>query len=111
MENISSEPSRKIILNLGLTYDTTPEQMQQAMGLLKAISDGSDNTEDKTIIAFDGFGDFALNIMFVYYIRSGADIPGTQTEINLAILSQFNQHSLEFAFPTQTLYNIEAASV
>ncbi len=108
VENISSEPSRKVVLNLGLTYDTKPEQMQQAMDLLRAINNGSENTEDKTIISFDGFGDFALNIMFAYYIRSTADIPSTQTEISMAILSQFNQNGLEFAFPTQTLYNIEA---
>ena len=30
------------------------------------------------------------------------------TEINLEILSQFNANGLEFASPTQTLYNIEA---
>jgi MscS family membrane protein len=108
VENISSEPSRKIVLNLGMTYDTTPEQMQQAMDLLKAINDGSENTEDKTIISFNGFGDFALNIMFAYYIRKSADIADTQTEINMAILTQFNDNGLEFAFPTQTLYNIEA---
>jgi MscS family membrane protein len=108
VENISSEPSRKIVLNLGMTYDTTPEQMQQAIDLLKTINDGSENTEDETIISFNGFGDFALNIKFAYYIRKSADIAGTQTEINMAILTQFNDNGLEFAFPTQTLYNIEA---
>ncbi len=108
VENISREPSRKIVLNLGLTYDTTPEKMQQAMDLLKAISDGSESTEEKTVIAFNGFGDFALNILFIYYIRPGADIAGTQTEINMAILTQFNDNGLEFAFPTQTLYNIQS---
>jgi MscS family membrane protein len=107
VENISREPSRKIVLNLGLTYDTTPQQMQRAMELLKEIGDDNPNTEEKTLIGFSGFGDFAMNILFIYYIRKGADILNTQTEINMAILTQFNENGLEFAFPTQTLYNIE----
>lgn len=106
VENISREPSRKITLNLGLTYDTAPDSMQLAMDLLKAICDSNVNTEEKSIIAFNAFGDFSLNILFIYYIRKGMDIATTQTEINMAILSQFNENNLEFAFPTQTLYNI-----
>ncbi len=62
---------------------------------------------EKTIISFNGFGDFALNIMFVYYIKSGCDVPAVQNELNMAILRQFNDKGLDFAFPTQTLYNIQ----
>lgn len=107
VENISVEPSRKIVLDLGMTYDTTPDQMQEAMDTLRAIGNANSNTEEKTVIAFNGFGDFAMNIMFVYYISKSADIAGTQTEINMAILKQFNDKKLEFAFPTQTLYNVQ----
>jgi len=107
VENISIEPSRKIVLDLGMTYDTSPNQMQEAMDTLKAINDANEHTEEKTVIAFNGFGDFAMNIMFVYYISKGSDIAVTQTEINMAILKQFNEKGLEFAFPTQTLYNVQ----
>ncbi len=105
VENISIEPSRKITLNLGLTYDTKPEQMQQAMDTLQAIIDNNSNTETKTIISFNGFGDFSLNISFIYYIRKGASVADTQTEINMAVLTEFNNKGLEFAFPTQTIYS------
>ncbi len=107
VENISREPSRKIILNLGLTYDTSAENMQLAMDLLKQINESNSNTDEKTIIAFNNFGDFALGIMFIYYILKESDIATTQTEINLEILRQFNANGLEFAFPTQTHYNID----
>ncbi len=106
VENVTREPSRKIVLNLGLTYDTTPDQMQKAMDILKEICDGSDATEDKSTIAFNAFGDFAMNILFIYYVRKGEDIADTQTETNMAILRRFNENGLEFAFPTQTIYNI-----
>jgi MscS family membrane protein len=110
VENITREPSRKIVLNLGLTYDTTPEKMQLAMELLKQIGEDNQNTEEKLVISFNGFGDFAMNIMFIYYIRPAADIPSTQTEINMEILRQFNENGLEFAFPTQTIYTIGASA-
>lgn len=110
VENVSREPSRKIVLNLGLTYDTTPEQMQAAMDTLKEINEANPHTEEKTVIAFNGFGDFAMNIMFIYYIRSGEAIADTQTEINMAILGRFNEQGLEFAFPTQTLYNVNTSN-
>lgn len=106
VENVSLEPSRKVILNLGLTYDTAPDKMQLAMDLLKQIGDSNKNTEEKLVISFNGFGDFAMNIMFIYYISKGADIANTQTEINMEILSQFNEKGLEFAFPTQTIYTL-----
>jgi len=108
VENVSREPSRKVVLNLGLTYDTKPEQMRQAMDILGEIAEAQDESlvGDKTAIGFNGFGDFAMNVLFVYYIAPGSDILGTQTSINTQILERFNAEGLEFAFPTQTIYTV-----
>ena len=38
VENISREPSRKIVLNLGLTYDTPPDGVSRAMEILREIT-------------------------------------------------------------------------
>ncbi len=104
VENISREPSRKITLNLGMTYDTTGPQLEQAMQLLKDIAAKHQSLEENVLVGFNNFGDFALGILFVYYIKKGEDILATQTEINLEILKQFNANGLEFAFPSQTIY-------
>ena len=109
VENVTWEPSRKVKLNLGLTYNTTAVQMRHAMDILQSISLENLHTEEGPSVAFNGFGDFALNILFIYYIKKRESIGGTQTEINMEILKQFNNAGLEFAFPTQTLYNIPAA--
>jgi len=105
VENVSLEPSRKVVSNLGLTYDTTPEQMKRAMEILQDIVAQNDSAEDKVLVSFNAFGDSAMNILFIYYIKSDADILGTQTHINMEILTRFTAEELEFAFPTQTLYN------
>jgi MscS family membrane protein len=103
VENVSLEPNRKIVLNLGLTYDTSAEQIKLAMKILKDIIDSNNDTEENALISFNSFGDFSLGILFIYYIKKGADILNTQTDINLAILTEFNKNKLEFAFPTQTI--------
>ena len=104
VENVSSEPSRKVVSNLGLTYDTTGKEMEKAMKILKDIAKKHKSLEEKVLVSFNAFGDFAMNILFVYYIKAGEDILQTQTDINTEILNQFNKNKLEFAFPTQTIY-------
>jgi MscS family membrane protein len=108
IENISSEPNRKVTLDLGLTYDTSAEQMQRAMDILQEIILSDEDLEDEAVTAFTAFNDFALNIRLIYYIRKEAPIFESQTKVNMAILKRFNEEKLEFAFPTQTIFaNIE----
>lgn len=105
VENVSVEPSRKVSLNLGLVYDTPAAKMEEAMELLKDIAKANPALEENTVIGFNNFGDFALGILFIYYIKSGEEILGTQTAINLAIMRKFEENGLEMAFPTQTIYS------
>lgn len=69
IENVSAEPSRKVKLELGLTYDTTPEQMQRAMDILVEIGKENKNVQDTCQAYFNNYGDFSLGILFVYYIK------------------------------------------
>ncbi len=112
VENVSMEETRKVVLNLGMIYDTTPAQMEQSMALLQTIADEHKELilEEDTKVGFNAFGDFALGIIFIYYIRKESDILETQTTINLEILKRFNENGLEFAFPTQTLHLENASS-
>ena len=107
IENISSEANRKVVLELGLSYDTTAESMERAMQLLRDINANEAGTEENCSVGFNAFGDFALGLLFVYFIRKDADILGTQTQINLSILKQFAEAGLEFPFPTQTLHVVQ----
>ena len=109
IENISSEPSRKVAVNLGLTYDMDEAMVKHAMEVLNQIvDDHKTNLEDNISVGFNQFGDFALNVVFVYRISKGSDILATQTSINLAILRRFADEGLELAFPTQTILNKNA---
>ena len=108
IENVSSEDSRKMVIDLGLTYDTTPENMEKAMQILKELAMANSNViKDNVVTAFTSFGDSAMIIRLVYYIKKGADIYGTMTEINMEILKQFSTAKLNFAFPSQTIYTVK----
>ncbi len=104
LTNITREPSRRIELNVGLTYSTTPEQMRQAMDILRNLPSSVAGIEDKVKVYFTSFGDFSLNITCWYYIKKDSDLFETQSAVNLQVLDEFNAHGLDFAFPTQTLY-------
>lgn len=107
--NVTSEPFRKIVTKLGLTYDMTPEQMDLAITLINQIATNevkNDNVTENFSIGFNNFGDFSLGIIFVYQIVDGKDILAVQTIINKEILSKFNENNLTMAFPTQTVYTI-----
>lgn len=104
IENVTAEEARKITLLLGLTYDTTPQAMQQAMDFLKQLPQQITTIKSDVTVAFTTYGDFSLGITFIYYIKRRADIFDTQTQVNLAILTKFNAMGWNFAFPTQTIY-------
>lgn len=105
--NISSEPMRRVVLNLGLTYDTPPEKMKEALEILKAlpskVKSVSSNPSD-VVAVFSGYDDSALTIMYIYYIEKLGDVLGVPSNMNLEILSSFNKAGIKFAFPTRTVY-------
>lgn len=104
--NVTGEPRRRVVLKLGLTYDTTPEKMKEAIDILKSIPSTINEIDSKELSAtFSDFSDSALIINFVYFIKkSSPDFMESTSRVNLEILTRFNEKGLSFAFPTQTLY-------
>ncbi|WP_418992768.1 mechanosensitive ion channel family protein [Alistipes sp.] len=104
--NITSEPMRRAMVKVGVTYDTSAEKMRQALELLRGlpaqVKDVSDKPSDITAY-FSAYADSALEITFYYYIEKQGDILGVTSAMNLAILAAFNGAGLQFAFPTRTV--------
>lgn len=107
VENVTLEPSRKVVNTLGLTYETSPDNMEKAITILNNIVNENPKVENDPLISFNTWGDFSMGILFIYYIKQPEDILSAQTEINMAILRQFNEAGLEFAYPTQMIYKKE----
>ena len=108
VENVSTGIGRRIVNTLGLTYDTTPEQMEKAIEILREITDANEGVDEDVKISFSSWGDFAMGIRFAFFVKPEAHFRNTENAVNLEILRRFNAEGLEFAYPTQTLYNITA---
>jgi len=103
--NISSEPMRRVVMKIGLTYDTTPEKMNKALSILQEMPSKIEFVSPKDLITnFSDFTDSALVITFIYFIENRGDIGKTTSNVNLEVLTAFNKAGLSFAFPSQTLY-------
>ncbi|MDB4648584.1 mechanosensitive ion channel family protein [Crocinitomicaceae bacterium] len=104
--NVTSQPALKIVLNLGLTYDTDEVGMQKGVDILRQIvADNSDILEEDCSAGFKDFGDFSLGILFIYYVKPEAHWLDSQNTISKEVLARFTAAGLDFAFPTQTLLN------
>lgn len=105
--NISSEPMRRVVLKLGLTYSTTSEKMKEALHILKDIPKRIENVSSRpsdAIAVFTEYADSALNIMYIYFIEKQGDILTVTSNVNMEILNSFNKANIDFAFPTRTVY-------
>jgi MscS family membrane protein len=104
--NISSAPKRKIVWELGVTYDTSVVKIKKAKEIIhKAIKDCKLCGKDPSVY-FDGFGDFSLGIKVVFFTtKSGwGDMMTAKDKVGLQIKADFEKAKIEFAFPTQTIH-------
>ncbi|MBQ9337135.1 MAG: mechanosensitive ion channel [Lentisphaeria bacterium] len=107
--NINQRGCIKHVMEIGLTYETSAEQMENAVRLLHGILDnfhGPDAPGQQPHIYFSGYGAYSLNLHIIVWLKTSsfAEEEKLLNELNLEILKQFNAAGLEFAFPTQTLY-------
>ncbi|MCP4648527.1 MAG: mechanosensitive ion channel [PVC group bacterium] len=105
VRNYKRMEKRRVVFQLGVTYQTTSAQMKEVPGIIKSIIESIEATTfDRA--HFSSYGDSSLNVEVVYYVLSPdyniyMDI---QQEINMKIMQEFEKKSIEFAYPTQTLY-------
>jgi small-conductance mechanosensitive channel len=105
LHNYKRMDRRRVVFQLGVTYQTSQQQLKEIPGIIKSVIE---NTPDATFdrAHFFSYGDFSLIFEVVYYVESRdynkyMDI---QQEINFAINEEFQKRGIEFAYPTQTLY-------
>jgi small-conductance mechanosensitive channel len=105
VRNLKRMESRRVLFTLGVTYETTFEKLKEIPDIIKNIILKLDEvTFDR--VHFSTYGDFSLNFEIVYYIadRDYNKYMDIQQEINFKIKEEFDKQSIEFAYPTQTLF-------
>ncbi len=105
VKNYRRMQMRRVVFELGATYDTPVDKMEKIPGIIKEIIDGIEETKFDRC-HFKSYGAFSLNIETVYYVNGNdyTKYMDIQQDINFKIKRAFEKEVIEFAFPTQTLY-------
>ncbi len=97
VQNLSLEPARKITKEIALSASTTGEQIDQAIAILKHLPADIKEVRQEVLAAFTGFSSSQLTLTFVYYIKRGKDLYGTQTTVNKYLLQKFSEQGIILA--------------
>ena len=108
VENFTRMPARKVKQVIGLTYSTTPDQIQQILEILRlsiAKTDGVDS-EHGVFVEFADFGASSLDLSVIYYVKhiDAANFAATKRRVNLVIMREVSTLGLSFAFPSTSIY-------
>lgn len=105
IHNFKRMNERRVVLALGVTYDTPADKLERIPGMVKTIVEAQDRARfDRA--HFRSFGPSALEFEVVYWALS-ADynvFMEVQQGVNFAVFRAFENEGIEFAYPSQTLY-------
>jgi MscS family membrane protein len=107
IDNFSQMPKRRIKLTVGVTYDTTPAQMRQAVAAIKQmLQEHPAIHQEFFLVNFTDFGVSSLDIMVYCFTTSTVwgEYLDAREDICLKIMEALAEIGLEIAFPSQTLY-------
>jgi len=105
LRNFGRMAERRVVFSIGVTYQTPRRKLERIPRLIREAIERQERTRfDRSHLK--EFGDFSINFESVYYVLAPdfnlhMDV---QQAINLRIHELFEEESIEFAYPTQTLY-------
>ncbi|MBD3179350.1 MAG: mechanosensitive ion channel [Candidatus Latescibacteria bacterium] len=104
LQNYGKMMDRRVIFQIGVTYDTPLEKLQNIQSIVKDIIDRTDKAEYERV-HFHSFGDFSLNYEIVYLVLSNDYLHymNVRHSVNMELVERFRDEGIEFAFPTQTI--------
>ncbi len=106
IQNANQRTSRLWQFTLGLTYDTTEEQIQRVtQDLTQLLQDQPTVQPNGVTVTLDKFNDYSLDILVRVYLTTlpYADYLKERHRLNLLIMQTVKNAGCEFAFPTTTV--------
>ncbi len=107
IDNWSCMPKRRVRMNVGVTYSTAPEDMEQLLAQIREIlKQDKEVDQDFYLVRFTDFGTHSLDILLYYFtvpITWDAHL-AVRERINLKIIQTVKQLGLSLALPTRHLH-------
>ncbi|MEM7154957.1 MAG: mechanosensitive ion channel family protein [Myxococcota bacterium] len=107
IQNWSRMQKRRIKLEVGLSYDTTSDQMRAAVQAIRDIIEGDDRFHhDFYLVNFHEMAESSLNVFCYFFTKTTnwAEYMQIRQEFLLAVMDATQKLGLEIAFPTRTLH-------
>jgi small-conductance mechanosensitive channel len=105
IRNYKRMGERRVVFSFGVTYQTPYAKLKMIPQMVQELIESHTDTRfDRA--HFKEFGNSALLFEVVYYVLTPDynEYMDIQQGINLALVKEFEQESIEFAYPTQTLF-------
>jgi len=113
VHNFKRMEGRRMTFGFGVTYQTTPEQLEAIPAKIKSIIGGIDDMRfDRA--HFKGFGESAYDFEVIYYVLTAEfnRYMDVQQTMDLAVVCWFEEVGISFSYPTRTLFiNREEANL
>lgn len=110
VRNFNEFEERRVVFNIGVTYDTAVEKLRQIPDIVRQEVEALEDARfDRA--HFFSFGDSALNFEIVYFVLTPdyTRYMDVQHGINMGIYERFAEKGIEFAFPTRMVYVAQEA--
>ncbi len=106
LDNLGARPVRRVKFNIGLTYNTSVENIKNIVDDIQKLIDDHPMTNQDGRVRFLNFGASSLDIMVLYYVDSPdwEVLIDAQQKINFQIIDIVNKYKCEFAFPSTSVY-------
>jgi len=115
LDNLGERPVRRVKFSVGLTYETSVEQIKKIVDDIQTMIDGHPRTTNEegkkskdqvARVRFEEFGSSSLDVLVLYYVNSPKwdDLIDVRQEINYKIMEIVKKHNSDFAFPSTTVY-------
>ncbi|MFT6963121.1 MAG: MscS family membrane protein [Flammeovirgaceae bacterium] len=108
--NVSSEKSRRVISKIGLNYHIQPEKLQEAVDMLNLLGNElveNGKIEKRYYVAFNNFGNYSLELIFLYFIKKGNRSLPTKSEVNLEIFKRLANAEIKLSATVKGFYGNE----
>jgi MscS family membrane protein len=106
LDNLGLRPVRRVKFNIGLTYETAPEQIKAIVTDIQEMINMHAKTNQDGRVRFQEFGSSSLDIMVMYFVDSPKwnDLIDVKEDVNYKIMEIVKKHNSDFAFPSTTVY-------
>jgi len=107
VDNISRMPKRRIKLTVGVTYETSPEQMRRAVEAIRdLLRTHTAIDQDFFLVNFTEFNASSLDILVYCFTRTTVwgEYLDAREDVCLQIMDILEAHGMEIAFPSRSIY-------